>query len=62
MENVYGRFYAGKAKPDCGTCVEKESCKLAKAGRFCPRWRSEEPKDRGEGPAEKWSRGEENDV
>lgn len=64
MEQVYGRYYAGgKALAvGCETCVKREECPRAAEGRFCPEWRSEEPKDRGEGPAEKWSRGDEDDV
>lgn len=64
MEQVYGRYYAG-GKPvmaGCESCVKREECERAQEGRFCPDWRSREAKDRGEGPAEKWSRGEENDV
>jgi hypothetical protein len=64
MEQVYGRYYAGgkAVAPGCETCVQREVCDRARNGFFCPSWRSEKPKDRGEGPAEKWSRGDEDDV
>ena len=47
--------------PDCGSCWKKESCERAEEGNFCTEWASVDPKekDRGKGPAELWSSGEE---
>jgi len=44
--------------PDCGTCIYRFECERFTEGSFCGQWRSREPEDRGEGPAQKWARGE----
>lgn len=65
MIQGYGRFYAGgtrpgeRPEPDCLTCALRDGCARAEDGKFCPSWRSREPEDRGDGPADGWSRGEE---
>jgi hypothetical protein len=51
----YGRE---AADPDCGTCVHRNGCERFEEGSFCGKWASREPEDRGEGPAQKWARGE----
>ncbi len=55
------RYEDGRPAPDCGNCWRKDSCADAEEGRFCTRWATEDPekKDRGKGPAELWSDGEE---
>lgn len=65
MIQGYGRFYAGaprtgeRPEPDCRTCALRDGCARAEDGKFCPQWRSRNQEDRGEGPADAWSRGEE---
>ena len=53
---------SGKTAPDCATCVRRETCERAREGTFCPMWAANPPRDRGESPADKWARGDENEL
>ncbi len=45
---------------DCVRCTLRRRCDQAQEGTWCTRFTTRDPEeDRGEGPAEKWSRGEE---
>ena len=52
------RRNGSQTAPDCRTCIRKDDCEYAADGTFCTGYRSEPPRDRGEGPSDLWARGE----
>ncbi len=62
MQDRRERRQAEARKPDCAVCAWRESCETAQDGTFCLRFRMEPPADRGEGPSDRWARGEDADL
>ena len=54
----YGNGGLAAAAPSCETCTRYRTCDRAEEGTFCTQWQGREARERGESPADAWSRGE----